>query len=383
MTALQKKKCSALEDKMIDKYQKGTLKDGRPVYAYTLENEWLQVEVMDLGATLTKFVVKEEAYQNTIVGAREEVFLVGGKEVRMPSVSIGRDIVLGYDTIAAYEEEHANIGATIGRFANRIAEGKVVWNGEERLFDINNEPNHLHGGSKGIKHHLFSSLMIGEEVRMMTRAFEAEDGYPGDLSVTVCYSLEGKSLRIRYLYSSTEDSFANITNHAYFNLHGVRAGKDVLDHQLTLHTDKYTPFGEYQIPTGDIASVKGTIYDFTEPKVVGEVLEVGKEELLPYRGFDHNYVYTGAGEVVPMATIFVEDLVLQISSDAPCAQLYTGNWLNGEVGKGQVLYSAHSGICVEPQHIPNDINFSKWKNSYMIKDTVYERTIVFSIDTKN
>ncbi len=369
---------------MIDKYQKGTTKDGKPVYAYTLENEFLQVEVMDLGATLTKMVVKEEKYRDKIVGAREEVFLVGGKEVRVGSEPVGRDIVLGFDTVAGYEEEQANIGATIGRFANRIADGKVAWKDQELQLDINNAPNHLHGGSKGIKYHLFSSVMLGEEVRFMTRALEAEDGYPGDLTVTVCYSLEGQSLKIKYLYSCTEDSFANITNHAYFNLHGAQSGKDVLDHELTLHTKEYTPFGEHQIPTGHIASVEGTIYDFSTAKVVGAAMEAGKEELAPFRGFDHNFVYQVGEEtsVVPMATIAVDDLDLVISSDAPCAQLYTGNWLGGEIGKDGVSYGPHSGICVEPQHIPNDINFSNWKKSYMIKESMYDRTIVFSVHAK-
>lgn len=369
---------------MIDKYQKGTTKDGRPVYAYTLENEFLQVEVMDLGATLTKMVVKEEQYRHEIVGAREEMFIVGGKEVRVSSKPVGRDIVLGFDTVAGYEEEQANIGATIGRFANRIAEGRVSWKNKELQLDINDETNHLHGGCKGVKYHLFSSAMLGEEVRFITRASEKEDGYPGDLTLTVCYSLEGESLKIRYLYSCTEDSFANITNHAYFNLHGAESGKNVLDHKITLHTKKYTPFGEHQIPTGEIASVEGTIYDLSAGKVVGDAMELGKEELALFHGFDHNYVYQIGEEtsVVPMATIAVDDLELIISSDAPCAQFYTGNWLAGEVGKYATIYRPHSGICVEPQHIPNDINFSNWKKSYMIKGSLYERTIVFSVHAK-
>lgn len=338
----------------IEKFLKGPMSDGRQVYAYTLENDLLKAEVIELGATLSKLEVKGP------FGLR--------------------DIVLGFDQVAGYEADTASIGATVGRFANRIGEGSFSINDKTYELEKNNEAHHLHGGRHGAKHLLWSSEATDSGVTFSLVMKEEDDAYPGNLSVQVTYSLSGNELHMDYDYSCDEDSIANFTNHTYFNL---SEEPTIYMHRLQLEAPYYTPFGEGQIPSGAIESVEDTIFDFREPKNMGEALCYNYDALSAYGyGYDHNFLMkkdASYGELLVNGTISIPGLAVQVLSDAPGFQLYTANYLLEPLGKNQNYYETHGGLCIEPQFVPNDINLEGFKASFIKKGQVYHRKILYRI----
>lgn len=344
----------------------GKTKDGTPVEVFTLQNDQgMKVRVMTRGATITNIHVPDK--DGTIA-----------------------DVVLGFDDVQGYESEgNQYFGCTAGRVANRIAEGKFSLNNRTYQLAINNEPNHLHGGvERSLDKVVWSAKAFDSKenqgVVMRYVSPHGEEGYPGTLSCTVKFTLskETNELVIDYLANTDQATPINLTNHSYFNLSG-EGSETVLDHELTLHCDKYTPVDETLIPTGKFAEVKGTPIDFRTPHLIGERIE--KYNDTATIGYDHNLVVNGeAGKLRPAAILRdpASGRVLTVSTDQPGVQFYSGNFLEGQSGKGDKAYPHRSAICLETQFYPDSINHPNFPSSVLEPGKTYTHQCVFSFSTK-
>ncbi len=268
-----------------------------------------------------------------------------------------RNITLGFDNLDQYLEGHPYFGAIVGRYGNRIANAQFSLDGESYQLAVNNGNNALHGGLKGFDKKLWSPEVIGCAERSVLKLTytspDGEEGYPGNLMVTVTYELLMDQLIITYEAETDKATVLNLTNHTYFNLAGEGT---ILDHILYINASKYTPVTDELIPTGELAYVEGTPFDFRKPFVIGERFdEVGGDPV----GYDHNYVIDGsegekrlAAKVLdPKTGRFVEVLTTE-----PGVQFYTGNFLDGTLVSGSRTYEQHSGMCLETQHFPDSPN---------------------------
>jgi hypothetical protein len=330
----------------------GQLQTGQEAHVYTIENDVLQVQISNYGAT--------------IVAVYDKV--------------LQRHLALGYDSVQEYKTKHGQLGATVGRVANRIANAAYTWNGTVHQLTANNGPNLLHSGKGNIGHRLWD---VVEEncsdtvVHLSHSITSEEDGFLGDLYVEAVFRLVEQTLVVTYVYTTSEDSFVNLTNHVYFNLHGEG---NLSNHVLELGSHQYMPFGDHQIPQLEPASVDGTPFDFRKGMDLQKALEYYADDLSQYKGYDHDFLTapvegcSTADSVVPFAVLQGKDVTAVFHTDAPHFQVYTGNWLN-EDGRDR-HYGCHTGIAIEPQFMPNDINMNG--ESKTKADTVYERTIAYS-----
>lgn len=263
----------------------------------------------------------------------------------------GVDIVLGFDSVEDYVKSCSCAGATIGRVANRIADGKFTLNGNEYKLNTNNGKNHLHGGNEGFDKKQFTVLeQTDNSVMMEYLSVDGEENYPGNLRFKVKFTIENNSLLMEYNAISDKDTLWCPTNHAYFNLDGVGNG-DCLGNMLEINADCYTPVDDGLIPTGEKVAVKDTPFDFTKLKRIGE--NIGAEQLKETLGYDHNYVLNG--EHAAHAESIKTGIKMDVYTDMPCLQFYSGGQLNGVKGKSGI-YNKHAGFCLEPQFCPNAIN---------------------------
>jgi aldose 1-epimerase len=274
------------------------------------------------------------------------------------------DIALGFDNLQGYVNEHPYFGALIGRHGNRIAKGKFSLNGKEYTLATNNGVNHLHGGIKGFDKVLWSDKIDGNKLCLTYVSKDGEEGYPGQLTVAVSYSLQNNQLNIDYTASSTADTIVNLTNHSYFNL----AGKgDILNHVLQLNADTFTPIDDTLIPTGELATVQGTPFDFTSPHKIGERIQQQDVQLVRARGYDHNFVVKAnpshnQPSFVARVTEETTGRALEVYSTEPGVQFYTGNFLDGSLtGKKGIVYQFRTGFCLETQHFPDSPNQDQGK----------------------
>jgi len=341
----------------IQKSDFGTTKDGQKVELYTLTNKnGVVAKVMTYGAILTELHVPDKQ----------------GKKA---------NVVLGFDTLKRYEEGHPYFGATIGRVTNRIGKGKFTLDGKTYELAVNNGPNALHGGLVGFDKKVWKAEEVkgaaGAAVRFTYRSPDGEEGYPGTLEAAVTYTLTDKDeLKLDYKATTDKATPVNLTNHSYFNLKGAGNG-DILGHVLTVNADKYTPADDTLLPTGDLAPVKGTPFDFTTPTAIGaRVAQVPGEP----RGYDLNYVVNGkAGELRPCAKVTepTSGRVMEVSTTEPGVQFYTGNFLKGEeTGIGGV-YKQHYGFCLEAQHYPDSANQPKFPSTILKPGQTYTQTTVY------
>lgn len=331
--------------------QFGKTKDGQAVELFTLRNPaGMVAKVMTRGATLVELHVPNASGQIA-------------------------DVVLGFDDVAGYESaDNQYFGCTTGRVCNRIAKGHFTLNGTDYSLAINNPPNHLHGGAE-------RSL---DKVVWKARAFEndrgqgvifsyssphGEEGYPGKLDVKVTYLLskESNNLSIRYEATTDKATPVNLTNHAYFNLAG-HGSDTILEHTLRVNADSYTPVDETLIPTGKIASVAGTPLDFRKTKRIGQEIETLINT--PTMGYDHNFVLNPPAEGKPfrLAAVLSDKQagrVLRIMTTEPGVQLYSGNFLMGQTGKGGKTYPHQSACCMETQHFPDSVNQPSFPNTIL------------------
>ena len=263
----------------------------------------------------------------------------------------GIEIVLGFNSVEDYNKSGCYAGATIGRVANRIAGGKFSLNGREYQLNVNNGINHLHGGNEGFDRKPFTVIkQTDNSVTMEYISTDGEENYPGNLRFTVKFTAENNSLLMEYTGASDKDTLWCPTNHAYFNLDGAGKG-EILGNMLEINADYYTPVDIGLIPTGVKRAVKGTPFDFINLKAIGK--EIDAEELRVTLGYDHNFLLND--EHAAHAESTVTGISMDVYTDMPCMQFYSGGQLNSVKGKSGT-YGKYAGFCLEPQYCPNAIN---------------------------
>lgn len=346
----------------------GTLPEGTQVDLYTLENDHGVV------ATIT-------TYGGIVVS-----LMVPDQHGKFD------DVVLGFETLGGYLAGHPYFGAIIGRYGNRIAKGKFVLNGVEYTLAQNNEENHLHGGLKGFDKVLWNAEGfttddgVGMNLRYLSE--DGEEGYPGNLNVTVSYTLTNdNALKIAYTATTDKDTIVNLTNHSYFNLTGATSGKDILDHEMMLNADRFTPVGEGLIPTGELRSVKGTPMDFTQSTAIGARIRDEYDQLMMTGGYDHNWVLNSSDGSLALAAKVYEPTtgrVMEVYTTEPGIQFYTGNFLNGSItGKGNTVYDKHAALCLESQHFPDSPNQPAFPSTVLKPGEEYTQRTVYKFSTES
>ncbi len=281
-------------------------------------------------------------------------------ELHVPDRS-GRlaDVVLGFDDLAGYESgANQHFGCTTGRYANRICAGKFLLDNVEYQLDTNLGPNHLHGGSKrGLDKVIWNAEPLQSGIRFTYTSPDGEENFPGNLDLVVTYTLDDENaLRIEYLATTDKPTIINLTNHSYFNLAG-HGESSVLDHEVWIDADRYTQTDDTSIPTGKLLEVKDTPFDFRKPVPLGDRIDELTDT--PAGGYDHNFVLNGSnGTVRKVAQVRdpKSGRVMEVATDQPGVQLYTGNGLSGQSGKSGKRYPRHSAVCFETQHFPDSPN---------------------------
>ena len=274
------------------------------------------------------------------------------------------DVLLGFDSLEGYLA-HGSVyfGCLVGRYGNRIARGRFTLDGEQRVLARNDGENHLHGGVRGFDKVVWAASPrtspAGPALQLTYLSRDGEEGYPGNLSVTVTYTLEADGLRIEYAAVTDRPTHCNLTNHAYFNLEGEGSGT-VLDHRLELHASRFTAVGPGLIPTGELWPVEGTPFDFRTLTRIGDRVDAPDPQLALGRGYDHNFVLDRQG-APPWRCARVEaprsGRVMEVLTTEPGVQFYAGNHMDGKlVGKGGKVYPRRGGLCLETQHFPDSPN---------------------------
>jgi len=297
------------------------------------------------------------------------------------------DVVLGFDSLDGYLKGSPYFGALVGRYGNRIAGGKFVLNGETYTLPVNNGPNSLHGGLKGFDKVLWSAEQgEGQSLVLKYVSADGEEGYPGELSATVTYTLtDDNELKIDYEAATTKPTVVNLTNHSYFNLKDGGAST-ILDHELTLMADRTTPVDEGLIPTGELRPVEGTPFDFRTSTPIGARIDAGDEQIKFGGGYDHNFVLNRSGEgLAPAARVYepTTGRVMEVSTTEPAVQFYTGNFLDGTLtGKGGVTYARRSALCLETQHYPDSPNKPDFPSTTLNPGETYRSTTVYKFSAQ-
>ena len=334
-----------------------------------------RLEEQDFGKTPDGTVVKLFTLRNA-KGMSAKVMTYGGiiTQVQVPDRNGAlKNVVLGADSLDQYLKGFPGAAALIGRFANRIAKARFTLDGVEYTLAANNGPNHLHGGRQGFSQVVWQAKALptgphDAAVQLTYLSKDGEEGYPGNLTVTVTYTLtDDNELRIDYAATTDKATPINLTNHAYFNLAG---SGDVLEQELWLAADRYTPADDQLIPTGEIASVKGTPLDFTTPTRIGARIE----QLKPKPGgYDHNFVLPGDGKSLVLAARASDPKsgrVMEVRTTEPGVQLYTGNHLK------------HGGFCLETQHYPDSVHRPNFPSVILRPGQSFKSTTVFAFSTK-
>ena len=336
--------------------QFGTLDDGREISRYDLTNKnGVKASIITYGGILMSLEMPD---RNKNVG----------------------EVTLGFDTLEGYLSDHPYFGATVGRVANRIAEGRFTLNGKEYTLAQNNGENHLHGGIKGFDKVVWKAESgkntDSASVVLSYLSPDGEEGYPGNLDVTVVYTLtEENELRIDYTAATDAPTPVNLTNHTYWNLAG---GGSVVDHFLTLFADHYVPVGNDLIPTGELQQVGNGPFDFKLGKRIDQDIDdVG--------GFDHCWVLNKKEEELGNAAeLYLPDngRFLKISTTQPGIQFYSGNFLDGIEGRGGAIYEKHHGLCLESEYLPDAINQENFDSAVLNPGETYRETTVHRFDVK-
>lgn len=344
----------------------GSTVDGTPVEIFTLRNDGgMRVRLMTRGATIVSLHVPDRDGQPA-------------------------DVVLGFDDVAGYESERNQFfGCTTGRVCNRIARGKFTLDGREYQLAVNNGPNHLHGGvERSLDKVVWTAepFATDQETGVAFRYVSphGEEGYPGTLSCAVRYALrrDRNELSIGYTATTDQATPVNLTNHSYFNLSG-EGSATILRHELELAADAYTPTDATLIPTGQISSVAGTPLDFRQATAIGA--RIGQLDDTPAIGYDHNYVVRpGDGDISRVARLKdpASGRILEIRSTQPGVQLYTGNFLHGQAGKGGKPYPHRSALCLETQHYPDSVNHPDFPTTILRPGETYRQSCVFTFSAE-
>jgi aldose 1-epimerase len=295
------------------------------------------------------------------------------------------DIVLGFDSLDPYLKTHPYFGAVVGRYGNRIAKGRFTLNGKEYQLATNNGPNSLHGGIRGFDKRVWTPRDVSKDgvpaLELTYLSKDKEEGYPGNLTAKVTYTLtENNELRLDYEITTDQDTIHNVTNHSYFNLAGQGEGA-ILDHQVEINADRFTPVDATLIPTGALQNVEGTPFDFRKSTPIGARIDQKDEQLVRGKGYDHNFVLNGPqGELSPAVKVYEpkSGRVMEVLTTQPGVQFYTGNFLDGTLtGKGGKKYDFRYGFCLETQHFPDSPNKPQFPSVVLKPDTPFRSTTIY------
>lgn len=352
----------------VDPKKFDTILDGKRTKLYILKNK------NGLEATFTNF------------GQRLVSLMVPDKNGNFD------DIVLGFSGLEGYKTTRGNyIGATIGRYGNRIANGKFTIDGVQYNLTINNGKNHIHGGIKGFNNVVWNAKQINNNEIVFSRISpDLEEGYPGNLNVSVHYKLTDENeLQINYKAITVKTTIVNLTNHSFFNLAGEGNG-NVNNHLLMINADFYTPVNEESIPTGEILEVKGTPFNFTTEKRIGKELTLENQQLKYTKGYDHNFVLNNTPKnknglvLAAKVTEPISGRIMEVFTNEPGIQFYEGNFLDGvAIGKGKKPYLFRGALCLETQHFPNSPNQENFPSTLLKPNEVYTSTCVYKFSVRN
>ena len=346
----------------------GTLPDGRAVAAVTLSNgQGVTARVIALGAALQSLVMPDRT------GKRE-------------------DVQIGYDTLDGYATKPEYFGATVGRVANRVANGRFTFDGKTYTTPVNNGPNSLHGGTKGFDKVLWEVVDTrngpAASVTLRYVSPDGDMGYPGKLTTIATYSLDERNqLTIEYRATTDRPTLVNISNHAYWNLAGVGNPRGAMGHVVTIPAERYTPTDATSIPTGQLPSVAGTVLDFRTPRAIGDRVRDARDEQIAFgRGYDHNWVIGDAVTAQPHLMARVSEPVsgrgFELWSNQPGLQFYSGNFFDGTVkGKNGQLYRMGDAIVMEPQLFPDAPNQSRFPSARLEPGQTYRNIMIYKLTT--
>lgn len=335
-----------------------TVVDGKPVALYTLKN------AAGMEVCITNF------------GGRIVSLMVPDRNGEM------RDVVLGFDNIADYQNVPSDFGASIGRYANRIDHGRLIIDGDTVQLPQNNFGHCLHGGPDGWQYKVYEARQLdGKTLELYMDSPDGDENFPGRVEAKVTYNLtDDNAIVIAYEATSDAPTVVNMTNHSYFNLSGDPT-RTILDHLLTVDADSYTPVDSTYMTTGEIAPVEGTPMDFRTETAVGARLHENNEQLKNANGYDHNWVLATAGDAERTATRLVSPetgICLTVRTTEPGIQIYSGNFLNGTVkGKGGIVYNPRTAICLETQHYPDSPNKPQWPSTLLRPGEKYESLCIY------
>ena len=356
------------EEKMISTISKeafGQLPDGQQADLYTLTNaNGMTVNITNYGGIITKLTAPDKNGE-------------------------WADVVLGFDSLAPYLSGHPFFGALVGRYGNRIAKGKFKLNGQEYSLAINNGPNALHGGTKGFDKVIWKATEIKQDsvvgLQLEYTSKDMEEGYPGNLTVKVVYTLDNENaLTIDYTASTDKPTVVNLTNHSYFNLTGLK--RDILDHEVTIESDSIVPVDTTLIPTGKLRAVEGTPFDFRKVTKIGVGIDKTEDEQIKAGGgYDHCWVLKRSGDgLVQFATVKDPESgrVMEVFTTEPAVQFYTGNFLDGKLtGKG-ATYTKRFGLCLETEHYPDSPNQPQFPTTTLNPGETYKTTTKYKFSAK-
>jgi len=350
---------SAAKGTQQDSLKYSTTIDGKAVKLYTLKNK------------------KGASVSITNYGGRVISLLVPDKNNKLT------DVVLGYDSIGAYRKKgEPFFGALIGRYGNRIGKGKFTLEGKEYQLQLNDGVNTLHGGTDGFYGKVWDAkLLDSTKLELSYVSKDGEAGYPGKLDVKVIYTLtEDNALQIDYQATTDKTTIVNLTNHAYFNLNG-EGDSTILDHELTIDANAYTPVDSTLIPTGKLQPVAGTAFDFTKAKLIGKQIGDADEQLKFGKGYDHNFALTHHDGKTPVAVVKSPKtgIILSIITTEPGLQFYSGNFLTGadKDGKGGKSYPHRSAFCLETQHFPDAPNHPNFASTVLKPGETYKTSTTY------
>ncbi len=334
----------------------GVTKEGKEVTRYTIENRnGMTADVIDYGANLVRLFVPDKN---------------GNLE----------DIVLGFDNVAAYEVNGCFFGSLIGRHGNRIGDAKFELNGQTYELEKNDGKNNLHGGTPGYNKVMYEAETSDNSVRFSRVSPDMEQGYPGNLTLSVTYTLTNDNeLKLTYHASTDKDTLCNMTNHSYFNLKGHAAG-DITDHIVWIRANGITETTDDLIPNGRILDVTGTPMDFRTKKTIGKDIGADFEPLKIAGGYDHNYVLDkekGMLEKVAELSEEKSGRIMEVYTDLPGMQLYTGNFIEREEGKEGMVYKKRDGVCFETQYFPNSVNVPEFEPCILKAGEEFESTTIY------
>lgn len=351
---------------MIEKKIFGTLPTGEQVYSYTLKNKnGMEISIINYGATVVSLTAPDR----------------NGKF---------EDVVLGYDSLEGYINDKSYFGSIVGRYGNRIGKGKFSIDGNNYQLTINDGENHLHGGINGYNKVFWNAEPAitdsSQSLKLTYVSPDSEQGYPGTVTLQVIYTLNNNNeLQIDYTGVTDKPTILNPTHHSYFNLTG-NPGNTILDHELTINAENFTPVGKGLITTGKLAKVENTPIDFRKPEKIGLRINDDFEQLKFGKGYDHNWALDNYnGKVQTAVTLYdsTSGRLMEVLTDQPGMQFYSGNFLDGTIkGKNNILYKLRTGLCLEAQGFPDSPNKPNFPSVRLNPGETYKQTTIYKFSTK-